>query len=184
MNLIIPRKYIHEIKYLTTCTFIDDLVNKWGSKIVFQAIFFQVTKLHTYADRTLLLFDKNKVRYPFHKFHRIDETNFDDFLYLSLYRPCLARIDGEKLVPDRLNIRVSCDIMFKDMWINSLHLLIRLGKYVVELFKEFSVDLNLFGGKIDSDKGIFHDHMGSRDFNRNCFSYTFHVSLNIYFVCS
>jgi hypothetical protein len=135
LNLVVPEKNVHKIKYLTTHTFIDNLVNEWGWKIIFRASFVQVMKFHTYMDHTLIFVDRNRVRHPFHQLHRIDETNLDEFLYLSLDRHCLARIDWVKLLSDRLNIRVSCDLMFNDTWVNAWHLLIRPGKDIVKLFK-------------------------------------------------
>jgi hypothetical protein len=39
LDFILPRKIVHDIKYLATRTFIDDLVNKWGWKVVFRASF-------------------------------------------------------------------------------------------------------------------------------------------------
>jgi hypothetical protein len=35
----------------------------------------------------------------------------------------------------RLNIGVSCDLMFNDTWVNSWHILIRTGENVTKLFK-------------------------------------------------
>jgi hypothetical protein len=34
LYLIVSRKTIHERKDLTTCTFIDNLVNEWGGEII------------------------------------------------------------------------------------------------------------------------------------------------------
>jgi hypothetical protein len=61
LNLVVPEKTIHKIKDVTTCTFIDNLVNEWGWKNIFQESFVQVMKVHTHADHTLLFVDKNKV---------------------------------------------------------------------------------------------------------------------------
>jgi hypothetical protein len=72
-----------------------------------------------------------------------------------------------KLLSDRFNIRISHDFMFNNLWVNAWHLLIRPGKNVVELFKQFSVDLNLFGREICSDEDIFHDARGFGDIDRN-----------------
>jgi hypothetical protein len=119
LNFIVHGKTIHERKYLTTCTFIDNLVNKWGWKIFFRESFVQVTKLHTYVDHTLHIVDRNRVHYPFLQLHRIDKTIFDEFLFFNLYHCFLVRIDRVKFMLNRINIRVSCDIMFNDTWINS-----------------------------------------------------------------
>jgi hypothetical protein len=181
LNLIVPKKTVHERKYLTTRTCIDDLVNKWGWKIVFQETFVQVVKVHTYMDCTLLLVDKNRFRCPFHQLHKVDETILDEFLYFSLYRHYFARVYRAKLLSNRINIKISCDLLFNNTWINSWHILIRPSKDVVKLFKQFSVDLNLFRRTIHSDEDIFHDAMGSGDVDGNHFRNTFHVSLNIYF---
>jgi hypothetical protein len=93
LNFIILGKTIHEIKYLATRIFIDDLVNKRGWKIDFQASFVQVTEFHTYADHALLLVDRNRIQYPFCQLHKVDETIFEEFLYFILYRCCFMRID-------------------------------------------------------------------------------------------
>jgi hypothetical protein len=93
LNLVLPIKTIHKRKYLTNCTFIDNMVNEWGWKIIFQEIFVQVKKVHTYMNCTLIFTDKNKDRNPFCQLHRIYETTLDEFLYLNLDCLFLARIE-------------------------------------------------------------------------------------------
>jgi hypothetical protein len=39
LNLVLPGKTVHKRKDLTTHTFIDNLLNEWGWKIIFQASF-------------------------------------------------------------------------------------------------------------------------------------------------
>jgi hypothetical protein len=136
------------------------------------------------VDYTLLLVDLNRFRYPFFQLQGVDETGFDKFLYFSLYRHCFARIDQAKLLSDRFDLRISRDLMLNNTSIISWHLLIRPGKTTPELFKQFSVDFNLFRREICTDEDSFHDARSFGDIDRNCFNNTFHVSLGIYFMCS
>jgi hypothetical protein len=57
LYLIVSRKTIHERKGLTTCTFIDYLVNKWHGEIILWIGFVHIMEVHTYANRTLLFVD-------------------------------------------------------------------------------------------------------------------------------
>jgi hypothetical protein len=100
------------------------MVNKRGWKIVFWASFVQITEIHTNANCALLLIDKNQVWYPFRQFHRVDETNFEQFIYVILYCRYFARIDRVKLMSDWFDVRISHDFMFNNLWVNSWHLLI------------------------------------------------------------
>lgn len=119
LNLVVPRKTIHKIKYLTTHTFIDNMVNEWDWKIIFWASFFQITKFHTHTDHTLIFVERSRVRHSFRQLHWIDEANLNEFLYLILDRRCLARIDWEKLLSDRHSIGVSYNLVFNYTWVNA-----------------------------------------------------------------
>ena len=57
LYLIISQKTIHERKGLTTCTFINYLVNEWCGKIIFWTGFIQITKIRTYENHSLFLVD-------------------------------------------------------------------------------------------------------------------------------
>jgi hypothetical protein len=130
LNLVIPGKKVHKRKDLTTYIFNDNLVNEWGWKIIFRASFVHIMKVHTHTDRTLFSVDRNKVRHPFRQLQWIDETNLYEFLYLNLDGRYLARIDWVKLLSDKLNIEVSCNLIFNFSWVSAWNLLIRPGKNV------------------------------------------------------
>jgi hypothetical protein len=84
-------------------------------------------KVHTYTDHAFLLVDR-KGSIPIPSIAWVDETNFEEFLYFSLYRHCFVRIDWEKLLSDRFNIMISHDFMFNNLWVDAWHLLIRPRK--------------------------------------------------------
>jgi hypothetical protein len=65
LNLIVSLKTIHERKYYTTHTFIDNLINKWGWKIVFRESLVQIVEIHTNKNRALFLVDRKWVWHPF-----------------------------------------------------------------------------------------------------------------------
>jgi hypothetical protein len=119
LNLIISQKIVHERKYFATCTLIDNMINKQGWKIVFQARFFQIVETHTNVNHALLLVDMNQARYPFHQLYRVDETNFEEFLYLSLYCRCFLRIDWENILSDHFDIKTIHDFVFNNSWIDA-----------------------------------------------------------------
>ena len=55
---VVSRKTIHERKYLTACTFIDDLVNEWGGEIILWTSLIQIMEVRTYTNRFLLFVDQ------------------------------------------------------------------------------------------------------------------------------
>jgi hypothetical protein len=61
LDLIISRKTIHEQKGFTTGTFINDLVNEWGWKIIFWTCLVQIMEIGTYTNRALFFIDRHGV---------------------------------------------------------------------------------------------------------------------------
>jgi hypothetical protein len=53
LYLIISLKTIHEREGLTTCTFINYLVDEWCGKITFWTGLVQITEVRTYTNRSL-----------------------------------------------------------------------------------------------------------------------------------
>ena len=61
LYLIISGKAVHEAKNLATRTLIQNLINKWCGEIVLRTGTIQITEISTYADRSLLLINQNRV---------------------------------------------------------------------------------------------------------------------------
>ena len=59
LYLIVSEKAVHKGKNLATRTLIQNLINKWCGEIVFRIGMIQITKINTYADRSLLLINQN-----------------------------------------------------------------------------------------------------------------------------
>ena len=61
LYLIISGKAVHKGKNLATCTLIQNLINKWCGEIVLRTGTIQITEISTYADRSLLIINRNEV---------------------------------------------------------------------------------------------------------------------------
>jgi hypothetical protein len=61
LDLIIPKKTIHKRKDLTMCTFINNLVNEWGGKIIFSGNIFLYHEIPYTRGSYLFFFYRNKV---------------------------------------------------------------------------------------------------------------------------
>jgi hypothetical protein len=127
LYLIVSRKTIHERKYLTACTLIDNLVNERGGEIILWTGLVQILEVHTYVNCSLLFVDRNGISHPLSELNGVDETGFEDFLYFSLNSCYILRINQTKLLSDRLGVNISRYFMFDDSWINAWHFLIRPG---------------------------------------------------------
>ena len=73
LYLIVSRKAVHKIKYLASRTLIQDLIDKWCGKIIFKTDTIQVTEISAYADRSLLLINRNRVLNPLRQGNKIDK---------------------------------------------------------------------------------------------------------------
>jgi hypothetical protein len=135
LYLIVSLKTIHERKGLAICAFINNLVDKWSGEIILWTCLVQIMKVCTYANRTLFFVDWNRICHPLSQLDRVDKTCFDQFLYFNLNSCCFLRIDGMKLLPDWLSIRICHDFVFDDCWIYAQNFLVRRGKHIVEFFK-------------------------------------------------
>jgi hypothetical protein len=94
IDLIIAGKSIHEGKYFTTGTVIDDLVNERGWKIVFWKSFVDFPIINANAYTTTLFINRYWVRHPFCQCHRINKTGFKEFFNLKFtWRPLY--VDGQ-----------------------------------------------------------------------------------------
>jgi hypothetical protein len=56
-----PKKTIDERKDLIAYTFIDDLVNEWGSEIILWIDLIPMMEVHTYTNRSLIFVDRNGI---------------------------------------------------------------------------------------------------------------------------
>jgi hypothetical protein len=74
--------------------------------------------------------------------------------------------------------------MIDTLWVDVRYLFVRPGKNIVEFFKKISVNMNLLGGAIHSDKDIFHDARVSGDIDWYPFSDSHHMAFSINILCS
>jgi len=77
LYLIVSRETIHERKYLTACTFIKNLINKWGGEIILWTRLIQIMEVHTYMNRSLLFVDWNGIQKPLSQLDGVEETDFE-----------------------------------------------------------------------------------------------------------
>ena len=89
--LYLEKLYMKE-KNLATRTLIQNLINKWCGEIVLRIGMIQIMEISTYADCSLLLIHQNGVWNPLHQGNGIDETGFQQLLYLCLNGGCFPRI--------------------------------------------------------------------------------------------
>ena len=61
LYLIVSGKAVHKRKYLATHALIQDLIYKWGGKIIVRTGTIQVTEISAYTDRSLLLIHQNRI---------------------------------------------------------------------------------------------------------------------------
>ena len=87
-------KAVHKGKNLATCTVIQNIINKWCGEIVLRTGMIQITEISMYADHSLLLIHQNGVWNPLRQGNGLDETGFQQLLYLFLNGGCFPRIHG------------------------------------------------------------------------------------------
>ena len=75
LDLIVSGKAIHKGKYLASHTLIQNLINKCCGEIIIRRSTIQVTKINAYADRSLLLVNRNGVCHPLRQGDGIDKTS-------------------------------------------------------------------------------------------------------------
>ena len=61
LYVIVSEKSVHKIKYLASCTLIQNLINKWCGKIILRTCMIQVMKISAYTDRSLFLIHQNGI---------------------------------------------------------------------------------------------------------------------------
>ena len=94
LNLIISRKAVHKGEQLATCTLLQNMVYKWCGEVVLRIGTIQIAEISAYADRFLLPIHWNGVGNPLYQGNGIDETGFQQLLYLYLNGGCFPRIHG------------------------------------------------------------------------------------------
>jgi hypothetical protein len=61
MDLIIAQKSIHEGEYFSSCTLIDNMIDKWGGEVVFWTRFIHIMKFHTNMNGSFLFIHWNGI---------------------------------------------------------------------------------------------------------------------------
>ena len=108
LYLIISEKVVPKGKDLTTRTLIQNLINKWCGEIVLRIGTIQITEISTYADRSLLLVNRNG---------------------------CFPRIHCTQALSNRLSIGISLNLVFNNARVNTWHFVVRPRKNITEFLK-------------------------------------------------
>ena len=76
LNLIIFGETIHKGEYIASRTLIQNMINKWCGKIVLMTGMIQIMEIGTYADHSLLLINRNRIRNTLREGKGIYKTSF------------------------------------------------------------------------------------------------------------
>ena len=123
-DLSISRKSIHKRKYFTANTIINNLVNKWGRKIILRKSTIDVLVINTLMHCSLFLHDKNNIGNPISKRNSVNKTNMQKFFNLCFNGTNILWMNRMQTLSHWFDIRIHFDFMFNYIRVNTWHLLI------------------------------------------------------------
>jgi hypothetical protein len=156
VNLIIAGESIHERKYFTAGTVIDDLVDERGWKVVLWTGFVNILIINENTYTTTFLINRYRVGNPFYQSHGINKTVFEKFFNFEFDSCRFTWMNRTKALLDWFSVGVSLYLMHNNSRVDTWHLFVAPCEDVTKFFKQRCISDDFFWRTRSSNVNIFN----------------------------